>query len=156
MTQFRIELLARQVRDGFACGSPDLDLYLRERAKQDMRRRVASCYVAVDEGGGIAGFYTIAATSIALEQLPVEWSKRLPRYPVVPAVLLGRLAVSKGSHGKGLGGLLIADALIRAAQSEVMAHAMVVDAKDTAAAQFYAHHGFEPINDEPRRLLRAL
>ena len=156
MSQYRIELLGKHKRDTFACGSSELDRYVRERASEDMRRRVASCFVAVDDEGEIAGFYSLAATSVALDQLPAEWSKRLPRYPVVPAVLLARLAVAKRHQGRGLGGLLVADALLRASQSEVMAYGLVVDAKDEAAARFYAHLGFEPVDDEPRRLLRAL
>ena len=156
MSRYRIELLARHKRDNFACGSPELDLYLRERAAQDMRRRVASCFVAVDGANGIAGFYTIAATSIALELLSAEWEKRLPRYPAVPAVLLGRLAVGSAHQGEGLGGLLVADALLRAAQSEVMAHALVVSAKNESTSRFYGHLGFEEIDDDGRRLICRL
>ena len=156
MSRYRIELLSRQSRDDFVCGSPELDRYLRERAMQDMRRRVASCFVAVDDADGIAGFYTIAATSVALELLPAEWEKRLPRYPAVPAVLLGRLAVASAHHGKGLGGLLVADALLRAAQSEIMAHALVVSAKDENAVRFYGHLGFEHMDDDGRKLIRRL
>jgi GNAT superfamily N-acetyltransferase len=156
MSRYRIELLAKHNRDGFICGSTELDRYLRERATQDMRRRVASCFVAVDDDDAIAGFYTIAATSLALDQLPAGWSKRLPRYPVMPAVLLGRLAVADTHRGRGLGGLLVADAILRAARSEVMAHALVVDAKDQSAAEFYRHLGFEYVDDDGRRLIRAL
>lgn len=156
MSRCRIGLLAGHQRDSFTCGSTDLDRYLRERALQDMRRRVASCFVAVDDGGEIVGFYTLSATSVALEQLPAEWSKHLPRYPVVPAVLLGRLGVASTHQSRGLGGVLVADAMKRAVQSEIMAHAMVVDAKDPAASRFYGHLGFEHIDDAGRRLIRRL
>lgn len=156
MRRYRIELLGKHQRDSFTCGAPDLDRYLCERATQDMRRRVAACFVAVDDDEGIVGFYTIAATSVALERLPAEWRKHLPRYPVVPAVLLGRLAMASSQQGRGLGGLLVADAMKRAVQSEIMAHAMVVDAKDQAAARFYGHLGFERIDDAGRRLIRRL
>lgn len=156
MSQYRIEILGKQDRAAFASGSSELDAYLRTRASQDMRRRVASCFVAVDDAGTVAGFYTLAATSLVLDLLIADHAKRLPRYPAVPAILLGRLAVDAGHQGKRLGGALLADALMRASRSEVMAYAMVVDAKDAAAAHFYAHLGFERLGDDKRRLIRRL
>ena len=156
MSQYRIEVLRRQDRKAFASGSHELDDYLRTRAPQDMRRRVASCFVAIDDTNTVAGFYTLAATSLVLDGLSADHARRLPRYPVIPAVLLGRLAVAKFHQGKRLGGVLVADALLRATPSEVMAYAMVVDAKDERAARFYAHLGFERLGDQERTLMRAL
>lgn len=156
MSQIRIERLNRHDRSQFDCGSPELNLYLRERATQDMRRRVTLCFVAVDENEKVAGFYTLAATSLPVDHLPAERAKRLPRYPVVPAVLLGRLAVALAHQGRQLGAALVADAILRATRSEVMAYAMIVDAKDASAARFYAHLAFEPSRDNPLRLLRRL
>jgi GNAT superfamily N-acetyltransferase len=153
---YRIELLSAHDRSAFASGSEALDRYLHQQAKQDMRRRVASCFVAVDAAGDIAGFYTIAASSLVLDLLPAEQAKRLPRYPTVPAVLLGRLAVAQAHQGKRLGGALVADALLRATRAEVMAYAMIVDAKDEAAVRFYQHLGFTRLGDDQRRLIRAL
>ena len=156
MNQFRIEALRRQDRKAFASGSPELNAYLQTRAAQDMRRRVASCFVAVDDANVVAGFYTLAATSLVLDGLSADHARRLPRYPSVPAVLLGRLAVDLKHQGQRLGGALVADALLRAARSEVMAYARVVDAKDEPAARFYEHLGFERLGDDQRRLIRAL
>ena len=156
MSAYRIALLGAQDRSAFVSGSDALDRYLREQAKQDMRRRVASCFVAVDNDGVIAGYYTIAATSLILDTLSAEHIKRLPRYPSIPAVLLGRLAVALAHQGKRLGGALVADALLRATRAEVMAYAMVVDAKDAQAARFYEHLGFERLGDDRRRLIRSL
>ena len=153
---YRIQLLGTHDRAAFASGSKALDRYLQQQAKQDMRRRVASCFVAVDAGGEIAGFYTIAAPSLVLDLLPAEQAKRLPRYPTVPAVLIGRLAVAKAHQGKRLGGALVADAILRATRAEVMAYAMIVDAKDDAAVGFYEHLGFARLRDDQRRLIRAL
>jgi GNAT superfamily N-acetyltransferase len=153
---YRIELLSTHDRSAFASGSEVLDRYLQQQAKQDMRRRVASCFVAVDMAGDIAGFYTIAASSLVLDLLPAEQAKRLPRYPTVPAVMLGRLAVAQAHQGKRLGGALVADALLRATRAEVMAYAMIVDAKDDAAVRFYEHLGFMRLGDDQRRLIRAL
>ena len=156
MKQYRIELLGKHTRSEFACGSVELDTYLQTRATQDMRRRVASCFVALDENDAIAGYYTLAATSLAFGQLSDKRARRLPRYPTIPAVLLGRLAVGLPHQGRRLGGALVADALLRASRSEVMAYAMVVDAKDQSAARFYAHLGFERLGDDRQRLVRAL
>jgi GNAT superfamily N-acetyltransferase len=153
---YRIELLGTHHRSAFVSGSDTLDRYLQQQAKQDMRRRVASCFVAVDAVGDIAGFYTIAASSLVLDALPAEQAKRLPRYPTIPAVLLGRLAVAEAHQGKRLGGALVADALLRASRAEVMAYAMIVDAKDEAAVRFYQHLGFVRLGDDQRRLIRAL
>jgi GNAT superfamily N-acetyltransferase len=153
---YRIELLGKHDRAGFACGSPPLDSYLRERASQDMRRRVASCFVALDDAGAIVGYYTIAASSLVLDLLTAEQAKRLPRYPVIPAVLLGRLAVAEAHQGKRLGAALVADALLRATRAEVMAYAMIVDAKDEQAARFYEYLGFARLGDDRGRLIRSL
>lgn len=156
MSGFRIEPLGKHDRKRFVCGSAELERYFREQVTQDVKRRLAFCFVAVDEENSVAGFYTLAATSIALDRLSAERVKHLPRYPVVPAVLLGRLAVAATHQGKRLGGVLVADALMRSNRSEIVGHLMVVDAKDEGAASFYEHLGFERLPDDRRRLVRRL
>lgn len=156
MSGFRIEPLAGQDRKRFSCGSALLDRYFREQVTQDVKRRVASCFVALDDDGRIAGFYTLAATSIAFDKLSAERARKLPRYPVVPGVLLGRLAVATAFQGQRLGISLVADAILRSTRSDVVGHLMVVDAKDEAAARFYAHLGFHRLGDAPLRLVRPL
>ncbi|HZU25509.1 MAG TPA: GNAT family N-acetyltransferase [Bryobacteraceae bacterium] len=99
----------------------------------------------------IAGYYTLSATGIALDQLPAEVVRKLPRYPVVPAALLGRLAVAQRWQGKGLGAALLADAITRATRAELGVFAIIVDAKDDAAEHFYEHHGFRLLTGERRR-----
>ena len=143
-------------RTAFRCGNDVLDHYFRERVGQDIRRRFASCFVALDEHRGIVGFYTLAATSILLDALPVTVLKKLLRYPLVPAIRMGRLAVDQAARGLGLGGALLADALGRSASSEIAAYALVVDAKDNAAVAFYEHHGFVRFVSEPRSLFLPL
>lgn len=140
---FRIELLGPQHdRTRFCSGSAPLDSYFQQQVSQDARRRVTTCFVAINKDQHIAGFYTLASTSIVLTDLPHAIGKKLPRYPSVPAVRMGRLAVDQNFKGKGLGGALLADALARASRSEIAAFALVVDAKDRIASQFYLHHGF--------------
>lgn len=143
-------------RTGFDSGVEPLDRYFREQVGQDIRRRVAACFVATDQQGGVAGFYTLASASVALNELPEGMSRKLPRYPSVPAVRMGRLAVHRAHQGQGLGAALLADALRRAATAEIAAYALLVDAKDDAAVAFYAHHGFIALPDRARTLLLPL
>jgi GNAT superfamily N-acetyltransferase len=151
---FRIEPLSGvHDRSQFLSGSDALDRYLQEQASQDVKRRIATCFVAVSlTSQDVAGYYTLTATSVALNALSAEIIRKLPRYPVVPAVLLGRLAVNRPYQGRGLGGILLADALKRAARAELGVYAMVVDAKDEAARRFYEHYGFTLLPGEMRRL----
>ncbi len=150
----RIEPLSEHhARGAFTSGVEPLDRYLRTQAGQDARRRVAACFVLVEDGGvEPLGFYTLAATSIALAELPEALTKRLPRYPAVPATLMGRLAVDGRHRGEGLGEMLLMDALARALRSEIATFAVVVDAKDGRAAEFYAKYDFRALTTDGRRL----
>lgn len=143
-------------RAAFRSDSEPLNRYLREKVTQDVRRRVASCFVALADGQRIAGYYTLASASLLLTDLPASIGKKLPRYPTVPAVRMGRLAVDQAFKGQGLGGALLADALDRTARSEIAAFALMVDAKDEAAVAFYRHHGFVVLPDSPLTLFLPL
>jgi len=153
---FVAPLDATHDRTGFHCGSAALDRYFREQVTQDIRRRVAACFVALADRQRIAGYYTLASASLMLADLPAGIGKKLPRYPTVPAVRMGRLAVDEAFSGQGLGGALLADALERAARSEIAAYALMVDAKDDQATAFYAHHGFIALPDAPSTLFLPL
>lgn len=151
MTLARFQLQAldlAQDRTGFASTSEALNRYFQQQIGQDVRRRVAACFVAL-QGVQVAGYYTLSAASVSLADLPVQHAKRLPRYPSVPVVRMGRLAVDQTFSGQGLGGALLADALARASNADIGAYALLVDAKDAQAADFYRHHGFLPLNDAP-------
>lgn len=98
----RIELLGGQHdRAGFACGKEALDQYFQRQVTQDARRRLASPFVMVMPGGSIGGYYTLSSTAVRLHDLPEELARRLPRYPLVPAILIGRLAIDRRYHGQG-------------------------------------------------------
>lgn len=154
---FRLAPLdAAHDRTVFNSDSAPLNRYLREQVTQDVRRRVATCFVALADGQRIAGYYTLASASLVLADLPASTSKKLPRYPTVPAVRMGRLAIDQAFKGQGLGGALLADALDRAARAEIAAYALMVDAKDESAADFYRHHGFIALPDSPRTLFLPL
>ncbi|MGA2127981.1 MAG: GNAT family N-acetyltransferase [Xanthobacteraceae bacterium] len=153
MTLFVTEPLSRDHdRKAFHCGVEALDRYLREFAFQDIDRRVAGCFVALDDAHKIVGYYTLAATSIALDDLPADKKKRLPRYQTVPAILIGRLAVDEAHRGRGIGSGLIVDAVTRTDRLGIGAVALVVDAKDDAARAFYQATGFLRIVGEERRM----
>lgn len=154
--RYQFEPLGRHHdRAAFSCGAPELDHYLQRQASQDMRRNVAAVFVLQDlEEGRLAGYYTLSATAIGLTELPDELARRLPRYPDLPAVLLGRLALDTRYQGQGLGEMLLMDALARTLthSQQIAALAVIVDAKDEAAERFYRRYGFEQLVDQPRRL----
>lgn len=141
-------------RAAFSCGAPELDRYIREHASQDVKRDVARVFVAIPgEALTVCGYYSLSATSFQRDNLPADQAKRLPHYPV-PAALLGRLAVDNSMKGKGLGAFLLMDALNRIllATQTLAVHAVIVDAKDDAAAAFYRKYGFIPFTGAGRRL----
>ncbi|MGF6641691.1 GNAT family N-acetyltransferase [Paraburkholderia sp. BL27I4N3] len=142
-------------RSRFECGFTALDRYVRELVTQDVRRRVAACFVMLD-GDVVAGYYTLSAASVALAELPHDVARKLPRYPSIPAVRMGRLAVDLKYRGRGLGAALLVNALQRAARSEIPAVALTVDAKDETAAEFYRHFGFVQLANDPLALFLPL
>jgi len=143
-------------RAAFNSDSEPLNRYLREQVTQDVRRRVTACFVALADENRIAGYYTLASASLMLADLPASIGKKLPRYPTVPTVRMGRLSVDQAFKGQGLGGALLADALDRAARSEIAAYALIVDAKDDTAAAFYRHHDFIALPESPHTLFLPL
>lgn len=144
-------------RETFSCGAGPLDRYLRTQATQDVRRRIANCFVVSPANTQVVvGYYTLSAASVPLADLPEELRKRLPRYPVIPAALIGRLAVDRRYGGRGLGAALLFDAINRAAGADAAIFAILVDAKDESAVAFYRHHGFHSFAARPRSLFLPL
>jgi GNAT superfamily N-acetyltransferase len=155
--RFAVEILdTHHNRKAFDCGVAVLNAYLQKQAQQDAARGVTTPYVLVPSASPneIAGFYTLCATAVKLSDVPGEFAKKLPRYPLVPATLLGRLAVDGKYRGQGLGERLLIDALERSvhASETVAAVAVFVDAKDDAAVTFYERYGFNRLPEHPRRL----
>ncbi len=147
---YRIEPLQKtHNRDAFQCGSAALDRYLQQQARQDSEKRVAALFVLVaGSAPEVLGYYTLSASQINADEVPLNLLKKLPRYPQLPVALLGRLAVDQRLKGKGMGEFLLMDALSRtlAASAGIAAMAVLVEAKDEAAVAFYAHFGFLPLN----------
>lgn len=146
-------------KSGFQCGIDALDIYLRQQAGQDIKRRISRVFIVVDpdQPSEILGYYTLSALSIRLSDLPERMAKKLPRHPI-PAALIGRLAVSNHSRNQGIGRMLIADAINRtlAVSDQIAIHAMVVDAINDNARRFYQQFGFAPLSDDSSRLLLPL
>ena len=156
-TGWRIAALGPQHdRTAFASGVEPLDRYFRGQAGQDARKNIAAPFVLVLADGTIGGYYTLSSTAVRLTELPDRTTKRLPRYPLIPATLLGRLAVDLNCQGKGYGRFLLADALHRVVRSEIASFAVVVDAKDDGARRFYEREGFLPFPDQPMKLFRPV
>ena len=144
-------------RSAFASGVAPLDRYFGEQVTQDVRRRLTNCFVAVDSDNRmIVGYYTFAAASISVDDLPIEDTRRLPRYPTFPAGLTGRLAIDQRCHRQGFGAALLADAVLRAMRADPAIFALLVDAKDDRAAAFYRTHGFRALANRPLTLFLSV
>lgn len=155
MTHVIKALASNHIKTSFKCGVDVLDRYLQQNASQDIKRHVAATFVLTEEGDDeVIGYYTLAATSIEINKLPLDMIKKLPRYPLLPATLLGRLAVNKQHRGKKLGELLLVDAMKRSLQlsTDIASMAMIVDAKNIDAVLFYKHYGFIQFVDVQSKL----
>jgi ribosomal protein S18 acetylase RimI-like enzyme len=149
-------LSASHDRKGFDCGVVALNAFLQTQARKEMDRRSAVTYVLVDTSppAEIIGYYSLSAATVLLDAVPEEMARRLGRQPSVPTTLMGRLAVSSRYQGQGLGSRLLWDALTRSehASRDIGSVAVIVDAKDEAAAGFYERYGFRRFADPPSRL----
>ena len=148
----------RHDRTAFSCGLPELDRYLARQAGQDVRRRIARVFVCTTgETDAVLGYCTLSALAIDLASLPDQLSRKRPRHPV-PCALIGRLAVDRSARRRGLGRMLLADAVKRtvAASETVAMHALIVDAANDNAKHFYIEFGFVPLTNDPMRLFLPL
>jgi GNAT superfamily N-acetyltransferase len=145
-------------RSRFASGAAELDEWFRQRAGQDERRDVARVFVAVDDAVGIVGFYSLSTFTISIPDLPDDIARKLPRYETIPAALIGRLARDLRVRGKGIGDLLLADAVRRilGASRSLAVFAIIVDAKDEGAKRFYGEFGFRPFPQRPQRMFLSI
>ena len=154
-----IEVLdgARHDRATFACGVDNLDVYLRQQASQDIRRKANAVFVLIRraEPRTIVGYFTLCACGLPPGVVPEAARKHLPRYPQVSATLIGRLAIARSHQGQGLGGALLTRALRMAYENAAIVGSsmVVVDAIDERAADFYAAHGFVRLPESNRLVL---
>lgn len=152
---WQIEVLAsRHDREGFVCSAKALENYLRNHARQDVKRKLAAVFVLTPDRSTIAGYYTLSQSAVRLEDIPAGTAKRLAKYPQIPATLVGRLAVADKFRGHGLGEKLLLDALHRSFShsAEIGSFAVVVDPKGDDAKGFYQKYGFLGLPGVPNRL----
>lgn len=137
----------------FSCGNEALDKYFRgDPVRQDVSRRVTNAFVLTPDGKLVAGFYTLSPISILSVELPPSLAKKLPKRPI-GATLIGRMGRDLSLRGKGVGEMLLMDALHKAWQASklVSCWAVVVDAKE-GARDFYLKNEFTPFATQPDRL----
>ena len=147
-------------RTQFDCGSDELNSFLKSKARQNQSVGFNATFVAIEQGDKIKrvlGFYSLSMGEIDLSSLPEEMLKKLPKHPV-PVARMGRLAVDDSAKGQGLGKLLLVDAMkrIQAAAGSIGVYALLVDAKDDTAKDFYKKYGFIELVDEPMSLFLPL
>jgi GNAT superfamily N-acetyltransferase len=136
-----------------------LNRYLQQIARQHMVKGISKTFVLVDEHAAapkpVLGFFTISLCQVLGQQVPAKWARKLPEQ--IPAMRLGRLAVAQTQQGAGYGKTLLVDALHRIARVADLAGGigLFVDAKDEAAAAFYARFGFEPTPSGPLTLFMS-
>ncbi|TYQ25372.1 GNAT family N-acetyltransferase [Pseudanabaena sp. UWO310] len=153
----KIELLdsSKHIRSKFTCTEDSLDHYILKQSSQDLKKGVASVFVLVESSEmQVLGYYTLSAYTVEIANLDNTFAKKLPRYPVLPATLLGRLAVDSSQQGKGLGELLLIDALKKSYEvtKQVASLAVITEALNEKAVSFYTKYGFERFNREPMKL----
>ena len=146
-------------RTAFNCGIESLDRYLQHQANQDIKRRVSRVFVvrSRQDETKVLGYYTLSTLSIDLSVLPEKLAKKLPKHPI-PAALIGRLAVDVSAQGKGIGKVLLSNAIKRtlAISSDIGIYAIVVDAINEQAESFYMQYGFAHLASEGKRLFLSL
>jgi len=149
----------RHIRSDFCCGRDSLDHYIRKQASQDIKRRIATAFVLIDEPETrVLAYYTLSAYTVDVSVLNEDLAKRLPRYPLLPATLLGRLAVDNNHKGKRFGELMLIDALHKSLDStaQVAYLAVVAEALDEEALGFYIKYGFQQFRQEPLKLYLSM
>ncbi len=143
-------------REAFSCGAAELDEYFRKYARQNASKGVAAVFVLVPQAGSptVLGFYTLSATAVDAGKLPDEFLKKLPRYQHLPATLIDRLARSAGRPGRGIGEKLLINALRRSAKNSdiIGSLAVVEDAKNDEAKEWYLKYGFRELKGHAHRL----
>ncbi len=132
-------------KKNFSSGSLPLDNYLKNQAGQDIKKNVSITYALTSiNSTDVIGYYTLSSISIDASELSDEYMRKLPKYPMLPAILIGRLAVDSHHKGKKIGAHLLIDSIKRSLliSDQIGMNAVVVDAKDGNAANFYHHFGF--------------
>jgi hypothetical protein len=143
-------------RKNFNCEEPSLNEYIQKQAGQDMRKRLATCFVAIDDNLHVLGFYTLSSESLGREMIPEQYMKQVPRSYNAPVILMGRLTRDISAKGTRLGEFLLMDALFRSQQlslKSIGAMAVVVDPINEQAEKFYSKYDFQKLPDSGKMFL---
>ncbi len=135
----------------FDCGTPELNEWLRVYAWTNHNSGSARVYVSIDASADlIAGFYCLSAGAVEHADAPNRVAKGLARHPI-PIVLIGRLAVDQRYAGQGIGRFLVQDAFQHIVETadKIGTRAVMVQAKNSAAADFYKRLGFQASDSNP-------
>ena len=148
---------SKHCRTDFYCEQDSLDNYIRKQASQDVKRKVSTVFVLIDDIDpklNILGYYTLSSYTVEIENLDQSFAKNLPRYPQLPATLLGRLAIDYQHKGKGFGAVILFDALKKAiaVSKQVASLAVIAEALDDNAINFYMKYGFQKFNNNSMKL----
>ncbi len=153
----KIQLLEKiHNRKDFSCEEDSLTEYIRRQVSQDIRKRLATCFVAIDNKQNVIGYYTLTSESLGRESIPVKYIKQVPTNYNAPVILLGRLARDFKTKGTGLGEYLLLDALFRSyklSNESIGAMAVVVEPINEKAMEFYKKYGFELLPDSGKLFL---
>ena len=157
MGQLTVPLHSEHKKSNFSCGNEMLDIYLQKQANQDVKRKLAACFVITDaETNLVKGYYTLSNNSISLDIVPDAFKNKLPKsYKTIPTTLIGRFAIDSKYKGQGLGKLMLIDALKRAYEISKLigSFAVIVDPIDQDAKSFYEKYGFIPLPDSGKIFL---
>ena len=157
MNELTENLNSKHRKKEFSCGKDMLDNYLHKQANQDIKRKLSACFILNDqETDLIKGYYTLAKNSLAQDLIPPEYQKKLPNsYKSIPTTLLGRLAIDNRFQGKGVGKLLLIDALRKSYEisKSIDSFTVVVDPIDEDAEKFYDKYGFIKLPDSGKMFL---
>ncbi len=153
-----VELLNKSHnRSDFDCGNEMLNNYFKQQASQDVKRKLAACFVLIDEESlSIMGYYTLSNNSIPLDHFPENIQKKFPKsYNSIPTTLLGRLAIDKKYQGFGIGKILLIDALLKSYEisQKIGSFAVVVDPIDKQAEKFYSKYDFIKLPDSSKMII---
>jgi predicted GNAT family N-acyltransferase len=143
-------------RKAFECEEQQLTDYIKKQVSQDIKKRLAVCFVAIDSDNNVIGYYTLSSESLGREQIPDKYLKKVPQNYNAPVILLGRLARNITAKGTGLGEHLLLDALFRAftlSEESIGAMAVIVDPMNQFAIKFYKKYGFEQLPDSEKMFL---
>jgi predicted GNAT family N-acyltransferase len=145
----------KHIRSGFSCGKDSLDDYICKQASQDLKKRITTVFVLFDDPDfDVLAYYTLSSFTVEITSLDNAFAKRLPRYPLLPATLLNRLAVDNKRKSQGLGGLMLIDALKKSldVSKQVASLAVIAEALDEQALNFYKKYGFQQFTQDPMKL----